>query len=446
MAAVLSSEMDGAERDKFLIEHVEDCRRLGIDVLKPNINEGNLDFRVGAEGTIHFGLGAIKGVGFKAVEAIVKARDQKGPFINLDDFFERIPTREVGAGCVETLIRAGAFDCLDDRRPNLLRSQLLSVLPRAIQSGQSKQDDRRRGQLGLFDDLETKDFSSSRNGGNGHPALASFLPEVQEISDADLLAGEKKALGFYLSSHPLTRHAGLLHALATHCAADLPSLAEKSDVILGGMITNVKERNVQKSRSGLTRMAKLTFEDLSGTAPAMLWPEEFARMAEFVKNDQIVFVKGTLDHRRDPPELIINRIIPFEQGPAELTRGVVVRLHKGIHQTEHLERLLRLVRVRPGNLDLYLELLGLEHVRRAVYQAGASLCVRYDDRLIADLEAVVGTGNVRLRGQHGATARVDAGGSPSDGLRSSPSPNPVAHKAEAKAGLDEQLLDLADEL
>ena len=76
----------------------------------------------------------------------------------------------------------------------------------------------------------------------------------------------------------------------------------------------------------------------------MLWPEEFAKMADFVKNDLIGFVKGTLDRRRDPPELIISRIIPLEQGPAELTRGVVVRLHKGTHQTEHLERLLRAVR------------------------------------------------------------------------------------------------------
>ena len=103
MAAVLSSEMDGAERDKFFVEHIEDCRRMGIEVLPPNINEGQLDFRVAGEGKIHFGLGAIKGVGFKAVEAIVKAREQKGPFQSLDDFFERVPTKEVGAGCVETL-------------------------------------------------------------------------------------------------------------------------------------------------------------------------------------------------------------------------------------------------------------------------------------------------------------------------------------------------------
>jgi DNA polymerase III subunit alpha len=446
MAAVLSSEMDGAERDKFLNEHIDDCRRLGIEVLKPTINEGNLDFRVAAEGTIHFGLGAIKGVGFKAVEAIVKARDQRGPFISLDDFFERVPTREVGAGCVEVLIRAGAFDCLDDRRPSLLRSQLLCVLPRAIQSGQSKQDDRRRGQLGLFDDLDAKDLSASRNGGNGHPATTNFLPEVQEMSDADLLAGEKKALGFYLSSHPLTRHAGLLSALSTHHAADLPSLTDKTEVILGGMITNVKERNVQKSRSGLTRMAKLTFEDLSGTAPAMLWPEEFAKMAEFVKDEQIVFVKGTLDRRRDPPELVISRIIPLEKGPAELTHGVVVRLHKGIHQTEHLERLLRLVRVRPGNLDLYLELVGLENVRRAVYRAGASLCVRYDDRLIGDLEGIVGPGNVRLRGQKGATARVDTGNPPIVNARAALSRAHTTAPAATEPELDDSLLDDSDDV
>jgi DNA polymerase III subunit alpha len=201
----------------------------------------------------------------------------------------------------------------------------------------------------------------------------------------------------------------LLQVLATHRVAELGALPDKAEVILGGIIANVQARNVQKSRSGHTRMAKLTFEDLSGTTPAMLWPEEFAKMADLVKNDLIGWVKGTLDRRRDPPELVVSRIIPLEQGPAELTRGVVVRLHKGLHQTGHLERLLRAVRIRPGNLDLYLEIVGLEHVRRAVYRAGASLRIRYDDRLITDLEAAVGSGYVRLLGQRGATASVGAG-------------------------------------
>ena len=143
MAAVLSNEMDGQERDKFLPEHIEDCRRMEIEVLPPNINEGQLTFRVAREGRIHFGLGAIKGVGFKAVEAIVKAREERGPFTGLDDFFERVSTKEVGAGCVETLIHAGAFDCLGARR-----ASSCAILPRALQAGQAKQEDRGAGSSG----------------------------------------------------------------------------------------------------------------------------------------------------------------------------------------------------------------------------------------------------------------------------------------------------------
>jgi DNA polymerase-3 subunit alpha len=155
-------------------------------------------------------------------------------------------------------------------------------------------------------------------------------------------------------------------------------------------------------------MAKLTFEDLSGTVPAMLWPEEYAKFEELVRNDSIGFVKGTLDRRRDPAELVISRVIPLEKGPAELTRGVVVTLRKGVTQEKQLESLLRQVRVRPGDLDVYLEIVGITGVRRAVYRAGASLKIRYDDHLIADLEGAVSAGNVRLLGPRGATARVES--------------------------------------
>jgi DNA polymerase-3 subunit alpha len=237
---------------------------------------------------------------------------------------------------------------------------------------------------------------------------------VPELSDVEKLALEKKALGFYMSSHPLARHANELQTLSTYRVSDLAGVPEKTEVILGGMISGVQIKSVQKSRSGLTRMAKLTFEDLTGSTPAMLWPEEFAKMEALVKNDQIVFVRGSLNRSRDPAELVISRITPLEKGRAELTRGVVVRLHKGVHQAEHLERLLRAIRVRPGNLDLYLEIMGLEQVRRAIYKAGAPWRVRYDDRLIADLENAVGAGLVRLLGHRGATTRIDSG-APADG-------------------------------
>src|SRR5262249_30341600 len=163
------------------------------------------------------------------------------------------------------------------------------------QAGQAAQEDRRRGQRSLFEMFAAPETNGHGNG-NGNGAgkavgLGLSLPDVPELPDVERLAEEKKVLGFYMSSHPLTRHAPVLPALATHRAADLgaSSVSERTEVILGGMIVGVQVRNVQKSRSGHTRMAKLTFEDLSGSVPAMLWPEEFARFEDLVKSDQLVF-------------------------------------------------------------------------------------------------------------------------------------------------------------
>ncbi|AGA25740.1 DNA polymerase III subunit alpha [Singulisphaera acidiphila] len=401
MAALLSTEMDGAEREKFLVEHIEDCKKLGLEVLPPNINEGDAPFRVASEGKIHFGLGAIKGVGLKAVDEIVRARDKGERFTGLDDLFERVPLTVVSQSCVEALIKAGAFDCLGARR-----SQWLAVLPRAAQAGQAVQEDRKRGQRSLFDAFSGAVDESPQNG-NGKPTTTSSLPDIPELPDIDRLAEEKKVLGFYMSSHPLARHASLLQALATHSVAHLATVVAKSEVTLGGMITGVQIKSVQKSRSGLTRMAKLTFEDLTGSVPAMLWPEQFAQVEEMVKNDLICFVRGALDRRREPAELVISKIIPLSKGPAELSRGVVVTLRKGVTEDEQMQRLLRQFRIRPGNLDVYLEILGLSGVRRAIYKAGAALKIRHDDRMLSDLEAAVGAGNVRLLGNRGATARVE---------------------------------------
>ena len=235
-----------------------------------------------------------------------------------------------------------------------------------------------------------------------------FVEDVPELPDAERLAEEKKVLGFYMSSHPLTRHAAILGALATHRVSELGQVGEKVEVILGGMITGVQLKSVSKSRSGLTRMAKLTFEDLTGSTPAMLWPEEFAKFESVLKNDTIGFVRGTLDRRRDPAELIVTKIIPLADGPGELSKGVVVTLRKGeIEEPGDLERLLRMIRRRPGNLDVFLELTGLSGVRRAIYRVGPALKIRYDDTLITDLESTVRAGNVRLVGHKGATARFE---------------------------------------
>ena len=370
---------------------------MGIEVLQPDINAGEMDFSVAEEGKVLFGLGAIKGVGTKAVEQLVKARKEGGPFRSVLDIFERTSQAVVTQGNVETLIKAGALDCLKARR-----SQLLAVLPRVAKEGQSTRQDKSRGQLSLFGS------ASSAVAVVEAGATSIALPDIPELPDAQRLAEEKKALGFYMTSHPLTRHATLLQALATHQVSDIPGLSDKAEVILGGMIGGLQVKNVQKSRDGGTRMGKMTFEDLSGAMPAMLWPSDFSKYESMLKEDFIGFLKGTISRRSDPAELVVTKVIPLDRGPTELSKGVMVRLHKISTQPNDIDRLLRMVRAYPGNLDLYLEVLGLEKIRRAIYKAGANLKIRHDERMLADLEIAFGADNIRLIGHRGSAGREES--------------------------------------
>ena len=171
------------------------------------------------------------------------------------------------------------------------------------------------------------------------------------------------------------------------------------------LIVGIQIKNVQKSRDGGTRMGKMTFEDLTGAIPAMLWPGDFAKYESILKEDFIGFVRGTLSRRNDPPELVITKVITLEKGATELSKGVIVRLHKLSTKPNDLDRLLRTVRAYPGNLDLYLEVLGLAKVRRAIYKAGANLKIRHDETMLADLESAFGIDNVRLVGHGGSAGR-----------------------------------------
>ena len=215
MAALLSSEMDGAEREKFFVEHIDDCRRMGIEVLPPDINEGEAEFRVAAEGKIHFGLGAIKGVGLKAVEAIVQG-----------------PRRGGAVHGPRRLLRAGPAERRSARRASRRSSRparstasgrggasAWPSCPGPSQAGQARPGGPQARSAQPLRRLRGRRRRPSQR--QRHAATTSSLPDVPELPDVERLAEEKKVLGFYMSSHPLTRHAGLLQALATHQVADL---------------------------------------------------------------------------------------------------------------------------------------------------------------------------------------------------------------------------------
>jgi DNA polymerase III subunit alpha len=222
-----------------------------------------------------------------------------------------------------------------------------------------------------------------------------LLPDISEIPEVQRLADERRLLGLYMTGHPLERFLDSLKAFRTHCVAGLDQVQERADVVLGGLIAGIEVRNVRRSRSGLTRMARITFEDESGSIAGVLWPEEFAKNEVLVKQDTIVHLCGTIDRRRDPAELTVRRIIPLERSRRELSTGVLVQLSSSRCLAPLVVVLDRATQDRSGDLDLFLRL------GASVLKASAFWKLPYDDRLFWDLEGIVGAGHVFLVGNNG---------------------------------------------
>ncbi len=211
MAALLSGDIDGRNFKKkdSLVEHLEDCRRMNIAVLPPDVNRAEGDFTV-VDGKIQIGLCSIKGCGEAAAAAIVASRAAKGPFRSVFDFCERIDPTQVSRATVESLIKAGALDSLGARA-----AQNMASVERAIQAGASVHADRRSGQKGLFD-LADDDASATGQSAN--------LPDLPEWEPRFMMSCEKEVLGFYLSSHPLSEYEATLKTYCSHAIAELPKL------------------------------------------------------------------------------------------------------------------------------------------------------------------------------------------------------------------------------
>ncbi len=232
MAALLSGDIPGRnfKRKDSLVEHLEDCQRMDITVVPPDVNTSDVDFTV-ADGKIFFGLSAIKGCGGGAAEAIVAARKPTGRSRTCLTFANESNRPAAIARRLETLIKAGAFDSL-----GAFRSQLSAVLDRAFQSGAAALADRRAGQRSLFGDDEEADTPQKVD-----------LPDIPEWEERQKLLLEKEVLGFYLSSHPLAEHQAKLTAYCTHTTTELSGLSDRTEVYVGGMLSSIKHAHVRKA-------------------------------------------------------------------------------------------------------------------------------------------------------------------------------------------------------
>ncbi|NCA11776.1 DNA polymerase III subunit alpha, partial [bacterium] len=385
MAALLSGDITGRNFKKkdALVEHVEDCRRMGIEVAPPDVNASAADFAVKG-GRILFGLSAIKGCGGQAAEAIAAERARGGPFRDLDDFCGRLDPSLVNRTAIESLAKAGALDGL-----GVHRGAILAGIEKAMAAGAARVADRKSGQRNLFDAFDAAAASPA--------PVSSSLSEVPPLSDLEMRSGEKEVLGYYVHSHPLAEHASLLEAICTHGTAGLGAVKAKGDVVIGGLVAALKLSNVKQPRPGSThtRYGMFDLEDMEGLVRTICWPEDYARLGEWIVPDAVLVVSGSIDRRAgsDETNLIVNDLVPIADIWTRPVRSVTVKVTEPGHGPETLERLAAVLRRHAGQAPLRL-VLELADGRRVLMEADREK-VAWSHALLADLTGLLGPGCVR---------------------------------------------------
>jgi DNA polymerase-3 subunit alpha len=303
MAAVISSVMNTKDKVPFFVNR---CSEMGIEVLPPDVNSSDHSFVV-SETAIRFGLDAVKNVGHAAVEAILRAREEK-PIESIWDFCERVDSRAVNKRAIECLVKCGALDSTGDSRRGMLET-----LPVAQSAGQKAQEDAQMGQGSIFD-------FGDEGGGEAMQSQAHHRPPIPatEFDRAEMLAMEKETLGTYLSSHPLTEVGAALRARVDCSLAQLAGKPDGAWVTVGGIVVDCKKI---RTKSG-NQMMFATLDDVEGQVEMLVFKADQAESAQVIQPDAIVLVRGRLDHKdRGETKLVVQEAQRFEPDEAEIAKA-----------------------------------------------------------------------------------------------------------------------------
>ncbi|HJX44202.1 MAG TPA: DNA polymerase III subunit alpha [Geodermatophilus sp.] len=377
MAGLLTSVGDDKDRRPV---YLAECRRMGIKVLPPDVNESSWDFT--AVGTdIRFGLASVRNVGHNVVESIVRAREEKGAFKDFADFMRKIDTVACNKKVIESLAKAGAFDSMGHSRQGIA-----AVHAQAVDSAMALKRKEAEGQFDLFG-------SFGDDGGPDDPfggALDIAVPTA-DWSKSERLVFERDMLGLYVSDHPLH---GVEHVLAAN--ADTPiaeinagGVEDGANVTIAGILTAVSPRTNKQGAP----WAIATLEDLESGIEVLFFPKTWAEVSERVVRDQIVVVKGRISRRDDQPSLFGSEVtIP------ELTEGprgpVLVQMAAARCTPPVVERLREVLGSHPGTTEVHLKL--VNGGRETVLRLDQGLRVRPSTALMGDIKALLGPTSVAL--------------------------------------------------
>lgn len=303
MAALITSVLDRTDK---VSEYIAHCRKLGIQILPPDINEGYSHFSVSG-GAIRYGLSALKSVGRPVIEAIVQEREKNGRYKDLKDFISRLSNKEVNKRTIESFIKSGALDSFDANR-----RQMMMVYLQIMDTVNQEKKSAMTGQMSLLDFLgeeEKKDFDIA-------------YPKVAEYDKEELLAYEKEVLGIYVSGHPLEDYQKLMNDNIDATTHDFLPDPESGETVakdqiyytLGGMIA---AKTVKMTKSN-QNMAFITLEDLLGTIEVVVFPKKYEQYRQYLDQDNKIFVYGRASISEDEGKLLLEKVVPFNEVPRQL--------------------------------------------------------------------------------------------------------------------------------
>jgi DNA polymerase-3 subunit alpha len=369
MAAVLTAEMS---RTDEVVKMIAECRDLGLELPPPDINRCEREFVPLDDGTILYGLGAIKGLGDAAIEALLEARARGGPFTDLFDLCRRADTRRVNRRVYESLIRAGALDGLGTHRAALSAS-----LGEALAGASQHSKNRDAGQHDLF-------------GAAGAPARR--YAEVPEWDEEQRLQGEKDTLGLYLTGHPIARYEAELAQLTEARIADLrPS--EDRTVTVAGLVVGL--RGMQTRRGD--RMAFVTLDDRSGRLEIAVFSELYQRVAERLVKDALLVVKGqvSVDEFSGGFRMSAEEVYDLEGARAAFATRLEIELDDATAGNGFVRALAQVLKPAAGGpCPVYLQY--RNGAARAELRLGQEWRIQPTRALLERLEGLAGAGHVRL--------------------------------------------------
>lgn len=327
MCALISADLSSVDD---VVKYITDTRRMGIEILPPDINKSFCDFRV-ENGGIRFGLGAIKNAGIAILESFIEEREKNGKYKSIYNLADRIDFKNMNKKTLEALINAGALDSFGKTR-----SQHLRIFNDVLEDSSKRFKMKEKGLMLLEDFIEDDDKEE-------------YYPDIAETPSKELLAKEKEVIGFYYSDHPLKEYSDFLELISDK-TTELPQ-SDGAPVMIAGIVKNIRNHITKEKRE---KMAFVSFEDLYGDVDLVVFPRTYAKYVHFLEEDAIIFVKGevSINEEREETAVRVTEIIDLGEAIERFTGGIMLRIDTAKSEPERMFQLKTIIAKHRGNLPM----------------------------------------------------------------------------------------------